>query len=374
VSESVFHDLTLASQRKYAGIRRKVQFFSTFAGGVIEALRELGFRLSNIEKESGYRGYGAQSVHGVAQAVTAASGGKNLELYFEQRDNDQCRVLIVPYRTDLPYLSKNHFTAQLGLELSRYSSDPDVLRQAMNVNSRGQLGGFLGGMRGKSIPKLYLNSPPDLKQPGSMTFELRGARLVVSMNVLVELNKFRVSDFDLDIDAIKKDLEAYFYGLEKYLSLLLQNFGTDVTIQEGPAPSAETVEPDVEDVEEAFQAPVAETVVESIAPPVEVALEPPVVEPSPPIPAPAEPPPPEPTAPATPPSSPTVPLSTAQTINLSPAQLTNTLADLETPRRPRPMLESDRDEPAAGEPLQDISLPFDVSEEEKTESNIPEQE
>jgi hypothetical protein len=335
VSESVFHELTLGSQRQFAGIRRKVQFFSTFAGGVIEALRELGFRLSNIEKESSFGGYTAQSVHGVGQAVTAASGGKNMELYFEQRDNDQCRVLIVPYRTDLPYLSRGRFTAQLGLELSRYSSDPDVLRQAMNVNSRGQLGGFLGGVSGKRLPKLYLNSPPDIKQPGSMAFELRGARLVVSMNVLVDLGKFRISDFDLDIDAIKKDLEAYFYGLEKYLSLLLQNFGSEVVVEEEPqvdpepATPAEEVQPTVEAeaTEEAPQLP---------------------------------------TAPA-PPSSPTMPLSKAQTINLSPGQLPNTLEELEAPRRPRPTLESDRDEPAVGEPLKDIALPFDVTDGTKKE-------
>ena len=52
MSDQVFHELTFGSQRQFNGIRRKVQYFSTFAGGVIEALRELGFRLSNIEKQS----------------------------------------------------------------------------------------------------------------------------------------------------------------------------------------------------------------------------------------------------------------------------------------------------------------------------------
>jgi hypothetical protein len=76
-----------------------------------------------------------------------------------------------------------------------------------------------------------------------MTFELRGARLVVAMNILTDLNKYKVSDYGLDIEAIKKDFEAYFYGLEKYLSLLLQNFGSDVEIAE-PEPEGvpETVE------------------------------------------------------------------------------------------------------------------------------------
>ena len=332
MNEDVFHELNLGSQRQFAGIRRKVQFFSTFAGGVIEALRELGFRLSNIEKESGFRTHGAQPVQSLSQNITSSAAGKNVELYFEQRDNDQCRVLIIPYRTDLPYLSRGRFTAQLGLELSRYSSDPDVLRQAMNVNSRSQFGGFLGGMRGKRLPKLTLNSPPDIKQPGSMAFELRGARLVVSLNVLIDLGKFRLSDFDLDIDAIKQDLQAYFYGLEKYLSLLLENFGSEVRVQKEP------------------EYPTEAAALEDEKPEVS-----PVAEPAAPQP--------------TPTTSATIPLARAQTLNLSPSQLPETLAELETPRRPRPPVERDRDEPAVGEPLQDISLPFDVTDETSSESN-----
>jgi hypothetical protein len=119
--------------------------------------------------------------------------------------------------------------AQLGLELSRYCNDPDTLRQAMAVNAKNAFGSFLGGGR---LPKLYLDSPPDLKPPGTMTFELRGARLVVAMNVLANLGKYRMSDFELDIDAIREDLQVYFYGLEKYLALLMQNFGSKVVIQE----------------------------------------------------------------------------------------------------------------------------------------------
>lgn len=243
--ENVFEELTMGSQQRYAVLRRKVQFFSTFAGGVIEALRESGYRLSNFRKQvpNPYL-LGMQQRQAAAQQrtrpssarnISTSSGSENIELLFEQRDNDQCRVLIVPYRNDLPYLFKDKFTAQLGLELSRYTSDPDVLRQAMNVNTRGQFGSFLGGTR---LPKLYIDSPPALKQPGSMTFELQGARLVVAMNIVVELGKYRVSDFDLDIDGIRTDLEAYFYGLEKYLSLLLKNFGSDIVVEEESADEA----------------------------------------------------------------------------------------------------------------------------------------
>ena len=346
MSDQVFHELTFGSQRQFNGIRRKVQYFSTFAGGVIEALRELGFRLSNIEKQShqpssfGAHGQSSaqrmQAMRAAGTNISASSGGKNLELYFEQRDNDQCRVLIVPYRTDLPYLSKARFTAQLGLELSRYTSDPDVLRQAMNVNSRGQFGGFLGGMGGKTLPKLYLHSPPDIKQPGSMSFELRGARLVVAMNVLVDLGKYRLSDFVLDIPTIKADMEAYFYGLEKYLSLLLRNFGQDVEVRtEPPAP------PEPPPL-------VNEAVTDNVEQPADEES-----------PAPETPPPP----------TPTVPLATAQTVNLDPNQLPTNLAELEAPRKPRPIPESDRDEVAVGEPLQDISLPFDVGEEPAAEES-----
>ena len=349
MSDQVFHELTLGSQRQFNGIRRKVQYFSTFAGGVIEALRELGFRLSNIEKQSHqYSSFGAhsqssaqrmQAMRAAGANISASSGGKNLELYFEQRDNDQCRVLIVPYRTDLPYLSKGRFTAQLGLELSRYTSDPDILRQAMNVNSRGQFGGFLGGMGGKTLPKLYLHSPPDIKQPGSMSFELRGARLVVAMNVVVDLGKYRLSDFDLDIATIKADMEAYFYGLEKYLSLLLRNFGQEVIVQTEPATPPDPPAQHQETVAEAAEPPASE------APPLE--------------------------APSVP--APTVPLATAQTINLDPNQLPTNLAELEAPRKPRPIPESDRDEIVVGEPLQDISLPFDVGDEPAAdESEEPE--
>ena len=67
--------------------------------------------------------------------------------------------------------------------------------------------------------------------------------------------------------------------------------------------------------------------------------------------------------------APTVPLATAQTINLDPNQLPKNLAELEAPRKPRPIPESDRDEVAVGEPLQDISLPFDVGEEPAVEES-----
>lgn len=247
----VFEELTLDSQRSFSAIRRRVQFFSTFAGGVIEALRESGFRLSNFQRQTPRLNHldpGGQISAGTPRAIQKAMhqeatfGGvyPNIELDFEQRDNDMCRVLIVPYRTDLPYLSKGRFTAQLGLELSRYTSDPDVLRQAVNVNTRGQFGSLLGGAR---LPKLYLDSPPTLRQPGSMMFELQGARLVVAINVVTDLGKYRLSDFDLDIAAIRDDLNAYFYGLEKYLSLLLQNFGLDV-IKDAPSvePPASTAQ------------------------------------------------------------------------------------------------------------------------------------
>lgn len=232
---SVFEELTLNSQRTFSEIRRRVQFFSTFAGGVIEALRESGYRLSNFQRHaprltSFHPGgqLSAGSLHAIRESMRQEGviGGEcpNIELDFEQRDNDMCRVLIIPYRTDLPFLSRNRFTAQLGLELSRYTSDPDVLRKALNVNTRGQFGAFLGGAR---LPKLYPNSPPTLRQPGSMSFELQGARLVVAINLVVDLSKYRVTDFDLDVVAIGRDLNAYFYGLEKYLSLLLHSFGAD---------------------------------------------------------------------------------------------------------------------------------------------------
>ncbi len=218
--ESIYDELTLSGQNRYNGIRRKVQFFSTFAGGAIEALRESGFRLCSFEKEP----------EGLGLAVLGTPRRQcngNIELFFEQQDRDQCKVLIVPYRQDLPFLAQGRFVAQLGLELSRYCNDPDTLRQAMTVNARTMMGTFLGGKR---LPKLYLDSPPDLKPPGTMTFELRGARLVVAMNVLANLGKYRLSDFELDIDAIREDLQVYFYGLEKYLTLLMQNFGAKITI------------------------------------------------------------------------------------------------------------------------------------------------
>lgn len=245
MSEQIFYELTQTSQRKFNGLRRSVQFFNTFAGGVIEALREMGYRLSQIEKQLIFQSFisattaAADRRQALSQASQASpvTAGKNIELHFEQRDNDQCRVLIIPYRTDLLYVSRGKFLAQIGLELSRYSSNPDVLREALEVNSRGQVGGFIGELSGQAIPKLTLNSSSALKQPGSMTFELRGARLVVAVNVIQDLGKYRLSDFDLDIPALKADMEAYFYGLEKYLALMLQTLGQDETITPPPLES-----------------------------------------------------------------------------------------------------------------------------------------
>ena len=236
--QTVYDELTRRSQKRYNSIRRKVQFFATFAGGVIEALRESGFRLCSFEKQPAY-----VSPFAACASSTGTPGRRecngNIELFFEQADRDQCKVLIVPYRTDLPFLSKGRFVAQLGFELSRFCNDPDTLRQAMAVNARSALGGFLGGSR---LPKLYLDSPATLKPPGTMTFELRGARLVVAMNVLANLGKYRLSDFELDIDGIREDLEVYFYGLEKYLALLMQSFGAPGAgeiLEETAAPTAQ---------------------------------------------------------------------------------------------------------------------------------------
>ncbi len=234
--QSVFNELTLGSQKRYNAIRRKVQFFSTFAGGVIEALRETGFRLCSFEKQPDFL---ETALPG--QPSTRRRSNGNIQLFFEQQDRDQCSVLIVPYRTDLPFLSKGRFVAQLGFELSRYCNDPDTLRQAMSVNARRAVGSLLGGSR---LPKLYLDSPPTIKPPGTMTFELRGARLVVALNVLANLGKYRLSDFELDIDALREDLQVYFYGLEKYLALLLQNFGDPSTRAE-PTGTAETAKPNL---------------------------------------------------------------------------------------------------------------------------------
>lgn len=232
--QDVYHELTLSGQNRFNGIRRKVQFFSTFAGGVIEALRESGFRLCSFDKQT--ESYEVPT-QGVLRLPRAVSNG-NIELFFEQQDRDQCKVLIVPYRQDLPFLSKGRFVAQLGFELSRYCNDPDTLRQAVAVNAKSTVGRFFGGHR---LPKLYLDSPPTIRPPGTMTFELRGARLVVAMNILANLGKYRMSDFELDINAIREDMEVYFYGLEKYLTLLMQNFGAPVEIAEEPP--AETPTP-----------------------------------------------------------------------------------------------------------------------------------
>lgn len=231
---TIYDELTMKCQARYNGIRRKVQFFSTFAGGVIEALRESGFRLCSFEKQTAC--YDAFAEERPLGQLTRQRPGDNIQLFFEQQDRDQCTILIVPYRTDLTFLAKGRFVAQLGLELSRYCNDPDTLRQAMAVNAKNAFGSFLGGGR---LPKLYLDSPPDLKPPGTMTFELRGARLVVAMNVLANLGKYRMSDFELDIDAIREDLQVYFYGLEKYLALLMQNFGSEVESQDSTPPTME---------------------------------------------------------------------------------------------------------------------------------------
>jgi hypothetical protein len=230
---TVYDHLTTQGQARYNRIRRKLQFFSTFAGGVVEALRESGFRLCSFEKQPDVPHELPLSSHDLGMTRTSQGdrrgvkspgrGHGNIELFFEQRDRDQCKVLIVPYRSDLTFLARGRFVAQLGLELSRYCNDPHTLRQAMAVNARTALGGWLGQAR---IPRLHLDSPPDLKPPGSMTFELRGARLVVSLNVVANLNKYRLSDFELDVDSLGEDMRAYFYGLEKYLARLLESFGS----------------------------------------------------------------------------------------------------------------------------------------------------
>lgn len=233
--DTVFQELTLGCQQRYNSIRRKAQFFSTYAGGVIEALRESGFRLSNFKRHNPYARFHQMMANRppaqqkAAQQLPKIQETGNMELEFEQRDRDRCKVLIIPYRTDLAFLSSGSYLAQLGLELSRYTNDPEVLRQAVEINARSSVGSFIGGGR---LPKLYLDSPSTLQRPGTMTFELQGARLVVAMNVIVELNQYRVSDFDLDIEAIRKDFAALFYGLEKYLCLLIESFGGDSKVAE----------------------------------------------------------------------------------------------------------------------------------------------
>lgn len=143
--EQIYDELTRSGQNRYNGIRRKIQYFSTFAGGVIEALRESGFRLCSFEKQS-----------------ERGSNG-NIELFFEQQDRDQCKVLIVPYRQDLPFLARGRFVAQLGLELSRFCNDPDTLRQAVALNARASMGTLLGGRR---RPSCISTARPISSRPG----------------------------------------------------------------------------------------------------------------------------------------------------------------------------------------------------------------
>lgn len=197
-----YESLVRQSQERYVGLRRKLHFFDMFAGGVIEALREQGYRLAGFEKLGG-----------------------NIELALEQRDLDECRVLILPYRTDLPYVSQKGFMAQVKLELARFCYDPDLLRQAMDVQMRASFGSFLGGSR---MPQLDLRARQALMEPGTMTFELRGSRLCTSVNVILDLNQYRLSEFELDIPRLGADLRALFYGVEKYLDLLLSRFGATV--------------------------------------------------------------------------------------------------------------------------------------------------
>ncbi len=241
--EQAFDELTRGCQHRFQSLRRKQQFFTTFAGGVMEALRSSGYRLSDFAREASGWQHGSQNRHRprssklseLSTQLTGQAGQdwtdpslqsdpENLELLFEHRSGDLCRVLIIPYRTDLPFLVQGHSYAQLGLELSRYSNDPDLLRRALTVNTRASLAGMVSR---RSTPRLALESPPTLKPPGSMSFELKGARTHVYLNLVLNLERYAISDLELDSKQIARDFKALFYGMEKFLSLMLENLDPD---------------------------------------------------------------------------------------------------------------------------------------------------
>ncbi len=193
-----FQTLVRECQDRYVGLRRKVQYFEMFGGAVIEALRERDYRLTDFDKH-----------------------GDNLELCFEQRDLDEFRVVILPYRKDLPYLFQRGHLAQLKLELGRFCNDPETLREAIDVNTRASFGTMLGG---PMMTTLDIHSAGSrLQEPGTMTFSVKGSRLYASTNVILDLDAYRISDFELNIAKVGADFKALFYGLEKYLHLLVKS-------------------------------------------------------------------------------------------------------------------------------------------------------
>ncbi|MBI3925134.1 MAG: hypothetical protein HY319_06305 [Armatimonadetes bacterium] len=193
MNQDVFEQLVEGSHRRMLRLKRLGRFFHTFAGAVIEAMRERGYRLVGFD-----------------------SFGDGYSLQFESDQAEELSLVVDPYRTDLPYLIKAGHHAQIRVELATYVSDPDQMRAAQTMQMRTLVGSFFGG--GHQQPS------GGLREPGAFSFRQDGARVLTSVNLLWDLSVYRKSDLDLDKDGIGQDIDALVHGLRKFREGLLERY------------------------------------------------------------------------------------------------------------------------------------------------------
>lgn len=191
----ILKDLFGQARKRHLEFRRLDSCFHAYSGALIEALRERNYRLINFDTDRGM-----------------------LTLAFEQPDGDQFLVRVEPYRTSHPFLRSIGPVVELVFTLVQHIEDPNVIAAAQAGMMRQGVGRMLGVFSSQDNRQ----SGATLSEPGNMRFHLHGAEITASINLVLNLRDHTIDSLDYDKDKIGQMLDAVVYGLEKFVTGILE--------------------------------------------------------------------------------------------------------------------------------------------------------
>jgi len=191
VLQQIFHDAHL----RHLEFRRYDTCFHAFAGAVVEAFRERNYRLVGFD-----------------------SGASSLFVDVEQPDGDRIRIRLEPYRTEQTFMRSLGPVVELVCTLFQHIEDPDTIAAAQ----AGMLQKGVGRMLGAFSSHDDLRPDSRLSEPGNLRFNLHGAEVVASINLILNLKDYSINSLDFDKDKVGSTLDALIYGLEKFVGGILE--------------------------------------------------------------------------------------------------------------------------------------------------------
>lgn len=207
MSGAVLKELFQQAHRRHLEFRRHDTCFHAFAGALIEAFRERNYRLVGFD---------------------TVEGAVSVEL--EQPDGDRFNIRLEPYRRAQTFLRSIGPIAEMSATFHHRVEDPDVITAAQSAMMRQGVGRLLGTFSSHD----NLRTGSELSEPGNLRFNLHGAEVVASINLILNLKDYSLNSLDFDKDRLGGMLEALVYGLEKFVGGILERHRSG----EDPSPSA----------------------------------------------------------------------------------------------------------------------------------------